>query len=160
MKEPEEIIEAQLVAALSAAVPGMDVIGALAPAPEGEEKNSPDTYISVFADVGGQQLDFTGPNVPFSFSVRVTVHFALADDARGAFFRDTCRAVRGALNAFLGDGCEALSADGFKCDAFTLDSTLTSYDPDAAAGGWAKAYNATVNGRFTTETTTNEEGGQ
>lgn len=159
MKEPEEIIEAQLVAALSAAVPSVDVIGALLPAPEGEEKVSPGTYISVFADVAGQGLDFTGPNVPFSFSVRVTVHWALADDARGASFRDTCRSVRGALSAFLGDDCAALSAEGFACDAFTLDSTTTSFDTDAA-GGWAKAYSATVNGRFTTETTTNEEGGQ
>lgn len=149
MTEPEEVIEARLVALLSEAVPSMDVVGALTPAPDGGQKNSPDTYVSVFADVASQDLDFRGGGVPFAYSVRVTVHYACADDPTGAGFRDACRAVRSALLPLLGDGCAALGGGGFSCDAFTLDSTSTALDADADVGGMAKTYNATAKGRFT-----------
>ena len=148
MIEPEEIIEAKLVALLAAALPDVDVIGALSPVPEGEQKLSPDTYVSVFADVASQGLDWMGPGVPFAYSVRIVVHYANADDKSGAGFRDSCRAVRSALAPLLGDGCAALDGDGFSCDAFTLDSTNTSQDFAADSGGMVKTYNATVNGRF------------
>lgn len=149
MIEPEEVIEARIVALLSKAAPDIDVIGALTPVPEGAQKNSPDTYISVFADVASQGLDYRGGGVPFAYSVRATVHYAAADDATGAGFRDACRAVRSALAALMGDGCSALDGGGFSCDAFTLGSTATAVDADAELGGMAKTYNATVNGRFT-----------
>ena len=148
MIEPEEIIEAKLVALLAAALPDVDVIGALSPVPEGEQKLSPDTYVSVFADIASQGIDWTGPGVPCSYSVRVVVHYANADDKSGAGFRDSCRAVRSANSPLLGDGCAALDGDGFSCDAFTLDSTNTSQDFAADSGGMVKTYNATVNGRF------------
>ena len=148
MIEPEEVIEAKLVALLAAALPDVDVIGALSPVPEGEQKLSPDTYVSVFADVASQGIDWTGPGVPCSYSVRVVVHYANADDKSGAGFRDSCRAVRSAISPLLGDGCAALDGDGFSCDAFTLDSTNTSQDFAADSGGMVKTYNATVNGRF------------
>ena len=149
MIEPEEIIEAQIIAMLSAALPSVDVIGALSPVPEGELKKSPDTYVSVFADVASQGLDWMGPNVPFTFALRVVVHYANADDATGAGFRDTCRAVRGALDSLLGDGCAALDGDGFSCDGFTLDSTSTALDANADNGGMAKSYSASISGRYT-----------
>ena len=148
MIEPEEIIEAKLVALLAAALPDVDVIGALSPVPEGEQKLSPDTYVSVFADIASQGIDWTGPGTPFAYSVRIVVHYANADDKSGAGFRDSCRAVRAALAPLLGDGCAALDGDGFSCDAFTLDSTNTSQDFAADSGGMVKTYNATVNGRF------------
>ena len=148
MIEPEEIIEAKLVALLAAALPDVDVIGALSPVPEGEQKLSPDTYVSVLADIASQDLDWKGPGVPCTYSVRVVVHYANADDKSGAGFRDSCRAVRSALVPLLGDGCAALDGDGFSCDAFTLDSTNTSQDFAADSGGMVKTYNATVNGRF------------
>lgn len=148
MIEPEEVIEAKLVALLAAALPDVDVIGALSPVPEGEQKLSPDTYVSVFADIASQGIDWTGPGVPCSYSVRVVVHYANADDKSGAGFRDSCRAVRSAISPLLGDGCAALDGDGFSCDAFTLDSTNTSQDFAADSGGMVKTYNATVNGRF------------
>lgn len=148
MTEPEEIIEARLVALLSDALPSVDVIGALSPVPEGEQKLSPDTYVAVFADVASQDIDWQGPGVPFTYSVRVAVHYANADSACGAGFRDACRAVRSALAGLLGDRCAALDGDGFECDAFTLDSTNTSQDFAADSGGMVKTYNATVNGRF------------
>ena len=148
MIEPEEIIEAKLVALLAAALPDVDVIGALSPVPEGEQKLSPDTYVSVFADVASQDLDCKDPGTPFVYSVRVVVHYANADDKSGAGFRDSCRAVRAALVPLLGDGCAALDGDGFSCDAFTLGSTNTSQDFAADSGGMVKTYNATVNGRF------------
>ena len=153
MTEPEEIIEAKLIAVLSAALPDVDVIGALSPVPEGEQKQSADTYVSVFADVASQDLDWRGPNVPFTFSVRVTVHYANADDATGTGFRDTCRSVRTALIALSGDGCAALSGDGFNCDEFLLNSTSTAMDSDAENGGMAKTYNFTISGRTATTTT-------
>ena len=149
MTEPEEVIEARIVALLAEAAPEIDVIGALTPVPEGEQKNSPDTYISVFADVASQDLDYRGGGVPFTCSIRVTVHYSTADDATGAGFRDACRSVRSALAALMGDGCSALDGGGFSCDAFTLGSTSTAVDADAELGGMAKTYNATVNGRFT-----------
>ena len=148
MIEPEEVIEAKLVALLAAALPDVDVIGGLSPVPEGEQKLSPDTYVSVFADIASQGIDWTGPGVPCSYSVRVVVHYANADDKSGAGFRDSCRAVRSAISPLLGDGCAALDGDGFSCDAFTLDSTNTSQDFAADSGGMVKTYNATVNGRF------------
>lgn len=147
--EPEEVIEARLVARIAAAVPSMDVIGALAPVPDGEQKLSPDTYAAVFVDLAGQPHDFVGPNLPLEFSVRVAVHYARADDPTGAEFRDACRAVRAALLPLLGDGCAALGGDGFSCDAFVLESTTTAQDADADEGGMAKTYTASVRGRFT-----------
>ena len=61
---------------------------------EGEQKLSPDTYVSVFADVASQNLDWKGPGVPCSYSVRVVVHYANADDKSGAGFRDACAGSR------------------------------------------------------------------
>ena len=151
MIEPEEIIEARIVALLAAALPNVDVLGALSPWPEGEQKNSPDTYISVFADVASQELDWHGGGIPFTYSVRVTVHYANADDATGEGFRDTCRAVRSALAELLGDGCSDLDGNGFFCDAFIFNSTYTSSDSNAENGGMSKTYNATISGRFTNQ---------
>lgn len=148
MKEPEEIVEARLMEVVAAALPGVRVVGALSPV-DGAERTVSDTSVSIFVDLAGQSLDFKGPNLPITLSVRASVHFANADDASGAGFRDVCRAVRSALLPLLGDGCAALDADGFECDAFTLDSTSTSFDADTDVGGMAKTYNATVSGRMT-----------
>lgn len=148
MIEPEEVVEARLVARLSAALPSLDIIGALSPFGAGDVKQSSDTYVSVFCDVSSQDGDWIGRGMPRSYSARVTVHFSDADDANGAGFRDACRAVRGSLDPMLGDGCTALSGDGFRCDAFAIDSTETSIDPDATSGGMAKTYQLTIKGRF------------
>ena len=131
MMEPEEILETKIVADIAAANTGVDVLGALSPVPDGEQKLSPDSYISVFADVASQLLDWSGPNLPRTFSVRVTVHVADADDKDHTLFRDACRAVRGVLKTYLGDGCDSLSADGLSVDGFILDSTATSLRPSA-----------------------------
>ena len=159
MKEPEEILEDRMAAALAAAVPAMDVVGALAPAPDGEQKLSPDSYISVFADVASQDLDWESPAVPCTYSVRIGVHVATADDKTGTLFRDTCRAVRDVIRAFSGDNCHTLDTDGFKCDSLVLDTTETQQDLASETGGMAKIYNATVAGRYIppTETTEQEE---
>ncbi len=148
MKEPEEIVEARIVALLAAALPSVQVVGALTPV-AGNPKTAGDTSVSVFVDLAEQPLDLTGPNVPLVLSVRATVHFADADEATGAGFRDACRAVRAALLPLLGDGCAALDGNGWSCDAFVLGSTSTSFDAGADLGGMAKTYNATVSGRYT-----------
>ena len=148
MKEPEEIVEARLIALVAAALPGVKVVGALSPV-DVAERTVADTSVSIFVDLAEQSLDFTGPNLPIALSARASVHFANADDASGAGFRDTCRAVRAALLPLLGDGCAALDADGFECDAFTLDATSTTFDADSDVGGMAKTYTATVKGRHT-----------
>lgn len=150
MKEPEEIVEARIVALLSAALPSVQVVGALTPVAD-DPRRSDDTFVSVFVDLAEQSLDFIGPNVPLALSVRATVHFADADDPTGAGFRDACRAFRSALLPLLGDGCGALGGDGFLCDAFVLNSTSTAFDADAELGGMAKTYSATVSGRFTSK---------
>lgn len=148
MKEPEEIVEAKLLDLLSNYVTGADIIGALSPTPEGEEKLAADTHIDVFVDQSAQGIDWKGPGVPCTYSVRVAVHYARADDKTGEGFRNVCRCVRTALSALLGDGCAALDGEGFYCDAFTLDSTSTSPDFASDEGGMSKTYNATVAGRY------------
>lgn len=150
MKEPEEIIEARLIELMESVLSDVDVVGALSPVEDGEQKQSPDTYVSIFVDLSSQELDWRGGNVPCSFSARLTVHYANADDASGCGFRDTCRSVRTALFALTGDGCSGLDCDGFKCDRFTLDSTSTALDQETDNGGMAKTYNATLAGRITT----------
>ena len=159
MIEPEEIVEAKIVALLAAAGVGIDVIGALAPAPGHTEKKSPDTYISVFVDMSSQDMDWRGPGVPCTYSVRIGVHVSNADDKNGAMFRNVCRAVRGALAALTGDGCGTLGGDGFRCNAFVLGETQTALESFADSFGMAKTYNATVRGRYIppTETTEQEE---
>lgn len=156
MTEPEEIIEAHLIAIIAAAAPAVDVLGALSAVPEGEQKLSADTYISVFVDIASQDLDWRALNVPFTYSARVTVHYANADDASGAGFRDACRAVRTATAPILGDGCTALDGDGFSCDEFRLASTQTAMDADAETGGMAKTYTFTISGRTLEVNTTNQ----
>ncbi len=146
--EPEEIIEARLVALVSEALPGWDVIGTLAAVPEGEMKELPDTRVTVAVDVASQELDWTGPGIPRTYSARVAVRCSDADDRTGKVFRDACRAMRAALRQLLGDGCAAMDGDGFACDSFVLGSTETQQDSSADSGGMRKTYTATVTGRF------------
>ena len=142
--EPEEIIEARLVALLAEALPGWDVIGTLAAAPEGELKELPDTRVTVAVDVASQDLDWTGPGIPRTYAARAEVRCSDADDGTGKMFRDACRAMRAAMRQLLGDGCAAIDGDGFACDAFVLGSTETEHGESAMT----KRYNATVAGRF------------
>ncbi len=146
--EPEEIIEARLVALASEALPGWDVIGTLAAVPEGELKELPDTRVTVAVDVASQELDWTGPGIPRTYSARVAVRCSDADDRTGKVFRDACRAMRAAMRQLLGDGCAAMDGNGFACDSFVLGSTETQQDSSADSGGMRKTYTATVTGRF------------
>ena len=148
MTEPEETIEAKIVAALVAADVPLEVVGALAPAEDGTEKLAPLSHIGVFSDVASQDMDWLGPGVPCSYNVRVAVHVAFADDKTGALFRNACRAVRGVLDALIGDGCAALDGDGFHCDSFILGTTSTVLETLGSGEGMYKAYSATVTGRF------------
>lgn len=147
MTEPEEIIEASIVALVAANV-SIPVVGMLAPSADGTEKTVPDTSISVVADVSGQSFDSRVANVPFSFSVRITVRASSADDATGSTFRTACRGVRGAIDAILGDGCTAVSADGFTCDGVILENTTTGINANAEKDGWYKIYPLAVTGRY------------
>jgi len=155
MTEPEEIIEASIVA-LVAANSTIPVFGMLTPSADGTEKTAPDTSIDVAADVSAQSFDSRIPNVPFTFSVRITVRAAGADDATGNTFRTACRGVRGTIAAILGDGCTAVSADGFTCDGVILENTTTGTDADAKNGGWYKIYSLSVTGRYTEPAPTTE----
>ena len=154
MIEPEETIEAKVAALLRAANPGYVVVSALTPAEDGANKVAPLSHIGVVADVASQNLDWEGPGVPCTYSVRVAVRVAFADDKSGQRFRAACRAVRGALDALLGDGCAALDGDGFACDSFVLDSTATILESLGDGDGMNKTYSATVAGRFIEPTPT------
>ena len=156
MTEPEETLEARVVALLNSADPGLVVVGALAPTPEGVEKIAPLSHIGVVADLSAQNLDWRGPGVPCAYSLRVMVRVAYADDKTGALFRDACRAVRVALVALTGDGCAALDGGGFSCDAFLLDTTTTALESLGDGDGMNKTYTATVSGRYTPTTTETE----
>ena len=155
--EPEEIVESHLVATLEGAANGVAVLGALAPSAPGTEKTAPDTHVSVSVDLASQDLDWLGPGVPCTYSVAVAVHVAEADNPNGALFRDTCRAVRAALAALLGDGCVELDGDGFSCDAFVLGGTQTARESFGDFSQFVKTYTATVTGRFTPPTETTEQ---
>ena len=148
MTEPEEIIESNIINTLSAANMPLEIIGALSPANRGEEKTAPISHISVACDLDSQDLDFRA-GTPFSWSVRISVFCSFADDASGALFRNTCRAVRAAIHHLLGDGCSAISDNGFSCDAFLMSSTSTNLYSADESGGMEKTYNATIRGRFT-----------
>ena len=148
MIESEETIEANIAALVESASPGLQVVGALAPSADGTEKLAPLSHIGVVADVASQDLDWQGGGLPCTYSVRVSVHVAFADDKTGALFRSVCRAVRGALDALLGDGCAALNGDGFYCDSFVLGSTSTILESLGDGEGMNKTYSATVSGRF------------
>lgn len=147
--EPEETIEATLVALLAESV-DIPVEGVLAPAEEGEVKRlSSETVITVAVDQTSQDGDYRGPRVPHTYSALVAVHYAIADDANGADFRLTCRIVRGVLVALTGDGCENASSLSFVCDEFMLDSTSTSYEGGDNPVN-TKTYTATLKGRVIT----------
>ncbi|MBQ6140813.1 MAG: hypothetical protein IJI54_05950 [Kiritimatiellae bacterium] len=149
--EPEEIVEARLVTALQAALPGFVVVGVLSPFPAGTVKETPDTYVSVVVDIADQNIDWKGPG-PFTYSAGVTVHVADPDDPTGKTFRDMCRAVRAVLGGFLGDGCAALDGDGFSCDSFMLGATQTRRESVDNYTETAKTYPATLVGRYTPQT--------
>ena len=155
MTEPEETIEANLSALLAAATPDFDVVGALRPAPDGVEKLAPLSRIGVAADLASQDLDWIGPGCPCTYTVRVSLCVAFADDKTGSRFRDTCRILRSVLTTLTGDGCAALDGDGFSCDAFLLDSTQTSVESLGDGEGSFKSYTATVKGRFIPHTPSN-----
>ena len=146
--EPEEIVEARVVALLSGALPGWAVIGALAPAADGGAKRIPDTCVLVTADMSSQLLDWCGPGVPCDYTVRAEVRCSEADDETGVIFRDTCRAVRAALETILGDGCSRLDGDGFECDSFRLAPTSTKEARSDDDSGKRKTYSASVTGRY------------
>lgn len=148
MKEPEEIIESQLLTILAAAVPALDTIGALTPCEVGEMKLSEHSNISIFVDLASQNLDFKGPGTPCSYTARIGVNVAFNDDKDGSLFRDATRRVRASLLALTGDECAALDSDGFACDGFVLGSTQTSIDAADGSGAMSKTYNATVAGRY------------
>ena len=156
MIEPEEIIAAKAAALLAAANPGLVVVSALAPAEEGTDKIAPISHIGVVADLSSQGIDCEGSGMPFTYTLRVAVRVAFADDKSGRRFRDACRAVRGVLNSLLGDGCAALSGDGFACDAFMLDPTVTALESLGDGDGMNKTYSATVSGRYKEQTETTE----
>ena len=159
--EPEEIIERHVASLLSAALPGWDIVGALAADEEGE-KRVPETCVLVTADMTSQRLDWRGAGVPCDYTVRTEVRCSCADDGSGAIFRDACRAVRAALEQLLGDGCSGLDGDGFECDAFLLAPTSTDAAPSDGSG-MRKQYSASLTGRYTPpsteETTTTQQEG-
>lgn len=148
MIEPEEIIEANIVAALVEADTPLEVVGALAAVEPGKEKVAPLSYVGVAVDVTDQDIDWVGPGCPFTYSARISVRVAFCDDKTGMLFRDTARVVRGAISALLGDGCSALDGNGFSCDEFKIDSTSTVLETMGDGEGMSKSYTVTVRGRY------------
>lgn len=152
-EEPEELIERRIIALLADVINDIDIEGALSPALEGVVKTSADTFINVTADQSSQDGDYTGM-CPNSFTVKISVHYANADEKTGTGFRDTCRKVRKALGTLLGDGCTGLNGDGFECDIFQLQGTDTRLDASTDDGAMVKTYTATLTGRYNTNSNT------
>lgn len=145
--EPEERIEAALVAILAAHCT-VAVEGALTPSDEGSVRTiDDDSIVSVVVDQQSQDLDFRGPRVPHTYRAQVNVRYSMADDPNAAKFRDECRRVRAALLSLTGDDCANLGADGFACDEFMIDSTSTTFEGGDNPCN-VKTYSATVKGRI------------
>ena len=146
--EPEERIEAALVAILAAHCT-VAVEGALTPSDEGSVRTiDGDSLISVVVDQASQDLDFRGPRVPHTYRAQVSIHYSMADDPSAAKFREECRRVRAALLSLTGDDCVDLGADGFACDEFMVDSTSTTFEGGENPCN-VKSYTATLRGRVT-----------
>ena len=150
MMETEEILESRLIAIVEKGVPDMFVIGMLTPFKSGEVKCAPDTHIAVSVDLASQDIDWRGLGVPCTYEARITVNSSMADDASGNGFRDTCRAVRAALNSCAGDGCYMLSGDGVMCDGIAFNSTSTAFS-DGDTDAMTKTYSLTIYSRTTKE---------
>lgn len=145
--EPEERIEAALVAILAAHCK-VAVEGALTPADEGGVRTiGDDSLVSVVVDQASQDLDFRGNRVPHTYRAQVSVRYSMADDPNAAKFREECRRVRAALLSLTGDDCANLGADGFACDEFMIDSTSTTFEGGDNPCN-IKTYSATVKGRI------------
>ena len=145
--EPEERIEAALVAILAAHCT-VAVEGALTPADEGSVRTiDDDSIVSVVVDQQSQDLDFRGPRVPHTYRAQVSIRYSMADDPSAAKFREECRRVRAALLSITGDYCANLGADGFACDEFMIDSTSTTFEGGDNPCN-IKTYSATVKGRI------------
>ena len=146
--EPEERIEAALVAILAAHCT-VAVEGAMTPSDAGSVRAFDcDTFVSVVVDQQSQDLDFRGPRVPHTYRAQVTVRYSIADDPSAAKFREECRRVRAALLSLTGDDCVDLGADGFACDEFMVDSTSTTFEGGENPCN-VKSYTATLRGRVT-----------
>ena len=145
--EPEERIEAALVAILAAHCT-VAVEGALTPANEGSVRTiGDDSLVSVVVDQQSQDLDFRGNRVPHTYRAQVSVRYSMADDPNASKFREECRRVRAALLSLTGDDCANLGADGFACDEFMIDSTSTTFEGGDNPCN-IKTYSATVKGRI------------
>lgn len=145
--EPEERIEAALVAILAAHCT-VAVEGALTPADEGSVRTiDDDSLVSVVVDQQSQDLDFRGNRVPHTYRAQVSIHYSMADDPSAAKFREECRRVRAALLSLTGDDCANLGAAGFACDEFMIDSTSTTFEGGDNPCN-IKTYSATVKGRI------------
>ena len=145
--EPEERIEAALVAILAAHCT-VAIEGALTPSDEGSVRTiDDDSLVSVVVDQQSQDLDFRGPRVPHTYRAQVSIRYSMADDPNAAKFREECRRVRAALLSLTGDDCANLGADGFACDEFMIDSTSTTFEGGDNPCN-VKTYSATVKGRI------------
>lgn len=145
--EPEERIEAALVAILAAHCT-VAVEGALTPAADGTARTVDcDSLVSVVVDQASQDLDFRGSRVPHTYRAQVSVRYSMADDPNAAKFREECRRVRAALLSLTGDDCANLGADEFACDEFMIDSTSTTFEGGDNPCN-VKTYSATVKGRI------------
>lgn len=145
--EPEERIEAALVAILAAHCT-VAVEGALTPADEGSVRTiDDDSLVSVVVDQQSQDLDFRGNRVPHTYRAQVSIRYSMADDPNAAKFREECRRVRAALLSLTGDDCANLGAAGFACDEFMIDSTSTTFEGGDNPCN-IKTYSATVKGRI------------
>lgn len=145
--EPEERIEAALVAILAAHCT-VAVEGALTPSDEGIVRTiDDDSLVSVVVDQQSQDLDFRGPRVPHTYRAQVSIRYSMADDPSAAKFREECRRVRAALLSLTGDDCANLGAAGFACDEFMIDSTSTTFEGGDNPCN-IKTYSATVKGRI------------
>lgn len=145
--EPEERIEAALVAILAAHCT-VAVEGALTPADEGSVRTiDDDSIVSVVVDQQSQDLDFRGNRVPHTYRAQVSIRYSMADDPNAAKFREECRRVRAALLSLTGDDCANLGAEGFACDEFMIDSTSTTFEGGGNPCN-VKTYSATVKGRI------------
>lgn len=152
MSAPAQLnIERGLVAAFATALGDRArVTGFIEPAARGVYKTAPRNGVEVKVDKANQLLDIAHPRGPLEFAVEVTLAVAVPDDKEGLVFAELYALVDAAMLSLTGDGCAALSATGFTCDAFMYAATASGLVDDDCTYK-STTFTATLTGRITTQ---------
>lgn len=142
-------LEAKVLGALRALVPGIQAVGLLEVADEGCPKDEGLTSVQV------RVYDFEQPHegtVAFTVAVEVRLNVEQAESASGGAFFAAHEAIALWLErTALGDGCAELETDEAFVDGFRRTGDDKGFD--TAGGTWYAVWNMALSGRIKHEKT-------